>query len=145
MYYDFLIENFSRRAEQKFCGYWIRLTRHARSGKVGSSHCYLDQRPLHEIDEIVYEFDRKWFHRMVYVTILVANVSGNYINGNVVTYWTIGFSSSPIFIIVIFSNIKYSMVYRDRVFLSIHCVKHRSGRRNKYEQNLNKTKYLMYY
>ena len=29
------------------------------SGKVGSSHCYLDRRPLHEIDEIVYEYDRK--------------------------------------------------------------------------------------
>ena len=63
-------ENFFRRAEQNFCGHWIRLTRYARicnarSGKVGSSHCYLDRRPLHEIDEIVYEYDRKHFHRLV--------------------------------------------------------------------------------
>ena len=48
----FLSENFFRRAEQTFCEYWIRLTRNARvyntrSGKVGSSHCYLDRRPLH--------------------------------------------------------------------------------------------------
>ena len=47
-------KNFFRSAEQKFCKYWIRLTRNARncnarSGKVGSSHCYLDRRPLHEI------------------------------------------------------------------------------------------------
>ena len=35
-----------------------------RSGKVGSSHCYLDQRPLHEsatFAEIVYECDKKTF------------------------------------------------------------------------------------
>ena len=42
----FWSENFFRRAEQIFCRYWIRLTRNARSGKVGSSHCYLDRRPL---------------------------------------------------------------------------------------------------
>ena len=41
----------------------------ARSGKVGSSHCYLDRRPLREIDEIVYEYDRKQFHRLVYVAL----------------------------------------------------------------------------
>ena len=51
---DFLSENFFRRAKQKNYGYLIRLTRNAqvcnaRSGKVGSSHCYLDRRPLHEI------------------------------------------------------------------------------------------------
>ena len=36
----------------------------ARSGKVGSSQCYLDRRPLLEIatfDEIVYEYDKKTF------------------------------------------------------------------------------------
>ena len=51
---------------KKCCGYYIRLTRNgricnARSGKVGSSHCYLDRRPLHELDEIVYEYDKKTF------------------------------------------------------------------------------------
>ena len=59
-------ENFFRRAEQKCCGYWIRLTRNARncnvrSSKVGSSHCCLDRRHLHEIatfDEIIYEYDK---------------------------------------------------------------------------------------
>ena len=45
--YYFWSENFFRRAKQNFCGYWIRLTRNARicnarSGKVDSSHCYLD-------------------------------------------------------------------------------------------------------
>jgi hypothetical protein len=50
----FWSENFFRRAEQTFCGYWIRLRGNARicncqSGKVGSSHYYLDPRPLHEI------------------------------------------------------------------------------------------------
>ena len=52
----FWSENFFRRAVQKCCGYWIRLTHNARLGKVGSSHCYLDRRQLHEIatfDEIV--------------------------------------------------------------------------------------------
>jgi hypothetical protein len=34
---------------------------------LGSSHCYLDRRPLHEINEIVYEYDRKLFHRLVYM------------------------------------------------------------------------------
>ena len=61
----FLIENFFRRAEQTFCGDWIRFTHNAgiynaRSGKVGSSHCYLDRRPLHEIDEIVYEYENNF-------------------------------------------------------------------------------------
>ena len=53
---SFRSENLFRGAVQTFCGYWIRLSRNARSGKVGSSHCYLDRRPLHEIatfDEIV--------------------------------------------------------------------------------------------
>ena len=30
----------------------------ARSGKVGSSHCYLDRRPLHEMGDIVYGYDK---------------------------------------------------------------------------------------
>ena len=72
--FTFWSVNFFRRAEQIICGYWIRLTRNARnsnarSGKIGSSHCYLNVRPLHEIDEIVYEYDRKQFHRLVYVAI----------------------------------------------------------------------------
>ena len=52
----FWSQNFSRRDVQKCCGYWITLTRNARSGRVCSSHCYLDRRQLHEIatfDEIV--------------------------------------------------------------------------------------------
>ena len=73
LFRNFVTENFFRRAEKKCCGYWITLTRnarlcHARSGKVGSSHCYLDRRPLHEMetfDEIVYEYDKnilnKWY------------------------------------------------------------------------------------
>ena len=70
----FWSENVFRRAEKKNCGYWIRLRRNARlcnarSGKVGSSHCYLDQRPLHEIDEIVYEYDRKLSQQLVYVAL----------------------------------------------------------------------------
>ena len=60
-YGNYWSENFFRRAVQNFCGHWIRLTRNARvctarSGKVGSSHCYLDRRQLHEIptfDQIV--------------------------------------------------------------------------------------------
>ena len=52
---------------KKCCGYLIRLMRNARicnarAGKVGSGHCSLDWRPLHEIstlDEIVY--DKKTF------------------------------------------------------------------------------------
>ena len=64
----FLRENFFRSSEQTFCEYWIRLTRNARicnarSVKIG----YLDRRPLHEI---VYEYDRKQFHRLVYVAFL---------------------------------------------------------------------------
>ena len=47
---SFWSENFFTRAEQNFCGYCIRLTCNARSDKAGSSHCYLDRRPLHEID-----------------------------------------------------------------------------------------------
>ena len=71
---SFTSENFFRRAEQKCCGYWIRVTRNARncnarSVKVGSNHCYVDRRPLHNIDEIVYEYDRKQFHRLVYVAL----------------------------------------------------------------------------
>ena len=59
----FWTENFFRRAEQKFYGYSIRLTHNtricnARSGKVGSSHSYLNQRLLQEIDEMVYEYDK---------------------------------------------------------------------------------------
>ena len=46
-----------------------RLTRNARSGKVSSSHCYLNRRPLHEIDEIVYEYDKKQFQQLVYIVI----------------------------------------------------------------------------
>ena len=46
------------------------MTRNAPKGKYGSSHYYLDRRPLHEIDEIVYEYDRKQFHRLVYVALL---------------------------------------------------------------------------
>ena len=65
----FLKWNFFRHAEQQFCGYWISLTHNARSGKVSSSHCYLDRRLLHEIDEIVYEYDRKQFHPLLYVAI----------------------------------------------------------------------------
>ena len=61
----FLSENVIRRAEQAFCVYSIRLTRNACSGRVGSSHSYLDRRPLHEIDEIVYEYDRKQFHPLL--------------------------------------------------------------------------------
>ena len=72
----FWSENFFRRSEQKCCGYWIRLTRNvrvcnARSGKVGSSHCYLERRQLHEMatfDEIVYEYDRK-HSQLVYVSL----------------------------------------------------------------------------
>ena len=45
----------------------------ARSGKVGSSHYYLDRRPLHEIDEIVYEYDRKQSQQLVYVAISKSN------------------------------------------------------------------------
>ena len=70
----FLSENFFRRAEQKFCGYRIRLRRTACSSKVGSSHCYLDRRPLHEIatlDEIVYEYDRKHSQKLVYVALSI--------------------------------------------------------------------------
>ena len=67
--FSFFNENFFRRAEQNFCGYWIRLTRNARSGKVGSSHSYLDRRQLHEIELIAYEYDRKQFHRLVYVAL----------------------------------------------------------------------------
>ena len=58
---NFWRENFFMHAEQKFCWYWIRLRLNARSGKVGSSHCYLDRWPLHEIatfNEIVYEYDK---------------------------------------------------------------------------------------
>ena len=68
----FWSENFFTCAEEKFCGYWIRVTHNVRSSKVGSSHCYLDRRPLHEIatfNEIVYEYDRKQFHRLVYVAL----------------------------------------------------------------------------
>ena len=62
----FWSKNFFRRAEQKFFRYWIRLKRNARhcnacSGEVGSSHCYLDQRPLHEMatfDEIVWVWQK---------------------------------------------------------------------------------------
>ena len=54
----FSSENFFRRAEQKLCGYWIRLT--VTLVRV-TSLCYLDRRPLHEIDEIVYEYDKKTF------------------------------------------------------------------------------------
>ena len=35
---------------------------------VGSSHCYLDRRPLYEIDEIVYEYNRKK-NRLIYVAL----------------------------------------------------------------------------
>ena len=50
---------------------WVlnKLTRNARSGQVGSSHCYLDRRPLHETDEIVYEYDRKHSQQLVYVAL----------------------------------------------------------------------------
>ena len=65
----FWSENFFRHAEQRCCTYWIRLTRNARSGKFSSSHCYLDRWPLHEIDEIVYEYDRKQFNRLVYIAL----------------------------------------------------------------------------
>ena len=41
----------------------------ARSGKVGSSHCYRDRRPLYEIDEIVYEYDIKHSQQLVYVVL----------------------------------------------------------------------------
>ena len=44
----FWSKNFFRRVEQKCCGYWIILTRNARSGEIGSSHCHLDRRD--EID-----------------------------------------------------------------------------------------------
>ena len=43
--------------------------RNARSGKVGSSHCYLGWRSLYEIGEIVYKYDKKQFHRLVYVAL----------------------------------------------------------------------------
>ena len=60
----FWSENFFRCAEQNCCVYWITVTLNARvcnarSGKVDSSNCYLDRRPLHEINEIVYEHDKK--------------------------------------------------------------------------------------
>ena len=50
------------------------MTRNARicnacSGKVGSSNGYLDRRPLHEMDEIVYEYDSTQFHGLVYVAL----------------------------------------------------------------------------
>ena len=53
--FSFWSKNLLRRAEQNFYEYWSWLTRNARncdarSGKVGSSHCYLDRQPLHEID-----------------------------------------------------------------------------------------------
>ena len=62
----FLSENFFRCVEQTFCRYRIRLRRNARvcnarPGKVDTSHCYLDRRPLHELatfDEVVYEYDK---------------------------------------------------------------------------------------
>ena len=69
LYTTFWSENLFRRAEQIFRGYWIRITRNARSGKVGSRHCYLHRRPSHEMDKIVYEYDRKQFHRLVYVAL----------------------------------------------------------------------------
>ena len=47
----------------------IRPLRNSRSGEVGTSHCYLDRRPLHEIDEIVYEYDRKNSQQLVYVAL----------------------------------------------------------------------------
>ena len=72
--FNFWTENLFRLAKQKFCGYCIRLTRNARncsarSGKLGSSHCYVNRLPLHEIDEIVCEYDRKKFHRLVQVAL----------------------------------------------------------------------------
>ena len=76
-FYHLLSENFFRLAEQKFCTYWIRVTRnaricHARSGKVDSSHCYLDRRPLRGIatfDEIVSEYDKNNSQQLVYVAL----------------------------------------------------------------------------
>ena len=60
----------------------IRLMRNARicnarSGKVGSSHCYLNRQPLHEIDELVYEYDIKQFNRMLlsHVTVVDSDSS----------------------------------------------------------------------
>ena len=44
----------------------------ARSGKIGSSHCYLGRRPLHKIEtfnDIFYEYDRKQFHQFIYVAL----------------------------------------------------------------------------
>jgi hypothetical protein len=35
------------------------LTPNDRSGKVGLSHYYLDRRLLHEIDDVVYEYEKK--------------------------------------------------------------------------------------
>ena len=55
------------RAEQTFCGLFNALL-----GKVDSSHCYLDRRPLHEVatfDEIVYEYDKKHSQQLIYVAL----------------------------------------------------------------------------
>ena len=68
----FWSENFFRRAEKTFCGYWIRVTRNAPSGKVGSSHCYLQRRPLHEIatfDEFFMNMTKKHSLQLVYVAL----------------------------------------------------------------------------
>ena len=44
-------------------------------GKVGSSHCYLDRRPLQEItfDETVYEYDKKKFSAIGITCIIKSN------------------------------------------------------------------------
>ena len=83
----FSSENFFRRAVQKFCGYWLRLTHNTRvcntrvcnprSGKVGSSHCYLDRWQLHEIatfDEIgmTKNILNNWLHyRVILIRYLI--------------------------------------------------------------------------
>ena len=70
---------------QRCCRYLIRLTRHARvhnarSGKVGSSHCYLDRRQLHEIatfDEIV--MTKKHSQQLIALSRVIFNTLFNYI------------------------------------------------------------------
>ena len=44
----------------------------ARSGKVGSSHFFLDRRPLHGIDEIVYEYNKT--HSQLLVNVAMSRV-----------------------------------------------------------------------
>ena len=60
---------------QTFCVYCIRLTRNARahnarSGKVGSSHCHLDRRQLHEIQNF---YDKKHSQQLIALSRVIFN------------------------------------------------------------------------